>query len=71
MGMDDRAADLQTIYQIAVKVFDSKEKATAWMIQENKALGGETPQAYILSDRLNAFEEVKNILGRIEHGIYS
>lgn len=71
MGMDDKAADLQTIYKIAVRVFDSKEKATDWMNKENPALGGETPQSFILSDRLSAFDEVKDLLGRIEHGIYS
>jgi putative toxin-antitoxin system antitoxin component (TIGR02293 family) len=49
--------------------FEDKEKFNRWMVAPNKALGGKAPFDIINSQF--GREEVKNILGRIEYGVYS
>lgn len=69
MGMDDKIADIQTIYLLAEKVL-GEEKAKEWMKTPIAAIQGDTPTNHIIQDRPDAFENLKNILGKIEHGIY-
>lgn len=71
MGMDDRIADVQTIFRLAEKVLGSKETAQTWMQTPIPDLKGDTPQNHILTDKPDAFDNVKQILQRIEKGIYS
>lgn len=53
----------------ATKIFGSKEAAINWLKAPNKVLGGITP-AQTLSVSYGT-EEVMDILGRVEWGIYS
>ncbi len=68
MGMDDRVADLQTIFRFAEKVFDDKDEANEWMQTPNVELNGDTPQQHIFQDKPDAFEKIKAILQKIERG---
>lgn len=51
------------------EVFDNKEKFFKWLNLPNTALGGFEPQELI--EIPGGISKVKDILGRIEHGVYS
>ena len=53
----------------ATEIFGSEEAAISWLKSPNKVLGGITP-VQALSSRFGA-EEVMDMLGRVEWGIYS
>jgi putative toxin-antitoxin system antitoxin component (TIGR02293 family) len=67
--LSERIVGLTDIYDYGFKVFEDKEKFNRWMVAPNKALGGKAPFDIINSQF--GREEVKNILGRIEYGVYS
>ena len=60
---------LMRAYKRASEIFGSDEKAVRWLKTSNSVLGGITP-VQALSSRFGA-EEVMDILGRIEYGVYS
>ena len=68
-SLSERIVGLADLYDYGFKVFDDKEKFNRWMIAPNKALGGKAPFDIINSQF--GREEVKNILGRIQYGVYS
>ena len=53
----------------AEEVFGNRQKAAAWFGRRNNALGGRTPLSVLDTDI--GVQEVDDILGRIEHGIFS
>lgn len=59
---------IQTISR-AVEVFGDKGTALQWMKEPNRAMGGRTP--FSLVNTSPGVELIKDILGRIEHGVYS
>jgi putative toxin-antitoxin system antitoxin component (TIGR02293 family) len=69
VALSERIVGLADLYDYGFKVFEDKEKFNRWMIAPNKALGGKAPFDIINSQF--GREEVKNILGRIEYGVYS
>lgn len=56
-------------YQRAVEVFESEDTAHKWLKTSLPVLGNQTPLQAV-SNRFGA-ELVLDILGRIEHGVYS
>lgn len=60
---------LTDIYSYGYEVFDDKEKFNAWMLRSNKALGGKAPNEFL--DNQFGRQEVINVIGRIEYGVYS
>lgn len=56
-------------YRRAVEVFESEDAAHKWLKTSLPVLGNQTPLQAV-SNRFGA-ELVLNILGRIEHGVYS
>jgi len=57
------------VQQLATSVFGSSIKALRWLNKPNRSLSGERPVS-----RLNTTEgidQIKNILIRIEYGVYS
>ena len=68
----DRAA-FQTvpdpIWRRALEVFGDEEKAGEWLTTKIAALGGQTPMDTLM--RVDGEEEVRKVLGRIEHGAFS
>jgi putative toxin-antitoxin system antitoxin component (TIGR02293 family) len=68
-ALSERIVGLADIYDYGFKVFEDKEKFNRWMVAPNRALGGKAPFDIINSQF--GREEVKNILGRIEYGVYS
>ena len=60
---------LMRAYEKAKEIFGSQENAVKWLKSPNSVLGGITP-VQAMSSRFGA-EEVMDILGRIEYGVFS
>lgn len=65
----DRIVRYARLMGKAVEVFENEESARAWMSSSQYGLGGETPLDYAMTE-LGA-REVENLLGRIDHSVYS
>jgi putative toxin-antitoxin system antitoxin component (TIGR02293 family) len=68
-SLSERILGLADIYSYGYSVFEDEEKFNRWMFKDNKALGGKTP--FQICNNQFGREEVKNIIGRIEYGVYS
>jgi putative toxin-antitoxin system antitoxin component (TIGR02293 family) len=60
---------LARVLAAATEVLGSEDKARQWLIAENRALGGAVP--INLLDTGIGFQEIMDVLNRIEHGVYS
>ena len=67
--MSDRLFRLAHILAMAEYVLEDDTSAHRWMMEEQRGLGGQKPLAMIASEA--GYREVENLLGRIEHGVYS
>lgn len=65
----DRAIELALLYERGIEVLGSERAFNSWIKSPNFALGGEIP--FNLLDTRIGFTMVLDILGRIEHGIFS
>jgi putative toxin-antitoxin system antitoxin component (TIGR02293 family) len=65
----DRLFRLARVAARAAEVLGSDSKASRWLHTPNRALGSEPPLALLDTD-LGA-RQVEDVLGRIEHGVYS
>lgn len=65
----DRLFRLSRIATLAEEVLGSREKATRWLHQANRALGNATPLRHI--DTELGARQVEALLLRIAHGVYS
>jgi putative toxin-antitoxin system antitoxin component (TIGR02293 family) len=66
----ERLVRVATVFERAFGLFDGDRKqAVEWLLQPKKALNGETPLAYCRTS-LGA-REVENLIGRLEHGVFS
>lgn len=60
---------LAALLEHATRVFEHEGDAADWLRTPNVALGGVTPLA--LADTELGAREVDDLLGRLEHGVYS
>jgi len=67
--LSERIMSLADIYSYGYEVFEDEAKFNQWMFTPNRALGGKSP--YDVVDNQFGREEVKNIIGRIDYGVYS
>jgi putative toxin-antitoxin system antitoxin component (TIGR02293 family) len=65
----ERVIALIDLYAMGYDLFESIPAFNHWMSRPNRALGGRSPLE--VSDNQFGREEVKQILGRIEYGVYS
>ena len=65
----DRAIELALLYERGIDVLGSERAFSSWIKSPNLALGGEIP--FNLLDTRIGFTMVSDILGRIEHGVFS
>ena len=65
----ERLFRIAALFDRAVEVLGSRERARAWFKGPKKALGGKTPLQY--ADTEPGAREVENLLGRLEHGVFS
>jgi putative toxin-antitoxin system antitoxin component (TIGR02293 family) len=69
VNLSERILGMADLYSYGFEVFENEERFNHWMGQPNKALGGKAP--YDLIDNQFGREEVRNLIGRIDYGIYS
>ncbi|HYU34050.1 MAG TPA: antitoxin Xre/MbcA/ParS toxin-binding domain-containing protein [Thermoanaerobaculia bacterium] len=65
----DRLFRLVRVLAETVDVLGSEEKASRWLKAPNRALGGQTPLSLLDTDP--GTQQVEEVLGRIEHGVFS
>jgi len=65
----ERILRLARVFARAVVLLGSVDKARSWLDQPNRAIGGAAP--FDLLDTDVGAREVENVLGRIEHGVFS
>ncbi|ERT13072.1 DUF2384 domain-containing protein [Photorhabdus temperata] len=66
----ERIARLVRVTDAAVALFEGdKDKAVNWMSKPVRGLGGETPESMIDSE--SGALEVLDLIGRLEHGVFS
>jgi putative toxin-antitoxin system antitoxin component (TIGR02293 family) len=63
----DKVARVHDVLDRTAEVLGSRQAGRAWLTRPNPALGGKTPLS--LLDTSLGWAEVKQILGRIEHGV--
>jgi putative toxin-antitoxin system antitoxin component (TIGR02293 family) len=68
-GLSEKILGMADLYSYGFEVFENEDRFNQWMGRPNKALGGQIP--YDLIDNQFGREEVKNLIGRIDYGIYS
>lgn len=68
-ALSERIVSLGDIYSYGYQVFDDVDRFNKWMFIPNKVLGGQMP--FDLIDNQFGREEVKNIIGRINYGVFS
>jgi len=64
----ERVLRIAQVYDMAVEVFGSPQKAESWLKKPARGLGGKIPLEYA-DTNLGAYEVI-NLLGRIEYGIF-
>lgn len=67
--VSDRVVRYARLLGQAFKVFEDMEAAKRWLLAPQIGLGGAVPLDFAMTE-LGA-REVENLLGRIEHGVYS
>lgn len=67
-GETDRLWRAAVILTEATDILGSRAKASSWLHRENRALGGVRPLDMIGTEA--GYEEVRNVLGRIEWGVW-
>ena len=65
----ERLLRVGVLFDRALEVLGEKEAARHWFKTSNKALGGRSPLEF--ADTEPGAREVEELLGRIEHGIFS
>jgi putative toxin-antitoxin system antitoxin component (TIGR02293 family) len=66
----ERVWRVQRLFRKAAEVFESDRRAREWFVSSHpKALGGKTPLEFAATEP--GAREVENLLGRIEHGVFS
>ncbi len=63
----DKVARAQDVWQRAAEVLGSAAAAQQWLVRSNPALGGKAPLS--LLDTSLGWEQVKQVLGRLAHGV--
>lgn len=69
LGESERLWQLSRLFHRAEEVLESRSGALHWFKNPIAALGWATPLAYART--AVGLRELENILGRIEHGVYS
>lgn len=67
--LSEKILGLADIYSYGYEVFEDKGRFNEWIFRPNRSLGGQMP--YDLLDNQYGREEVKNVIGRIDFGVYS
>ena len=69
IALSERIVSLADIYSYGYEVFEDVELFNKWMFRPNQALAWQAPYHFV--DNQFGREELRNIIGRIEYGVYS
>lgn len=69
MKESDSMYRLALLFKLATELFDDENKAKAWVKEKIYGLGGKTPLEMVATSA--DFEIAKDLIGRIEHGVFS
>jgi putative toxin-antitoxin system antitoxin component (TIGR02293 family) len=69
LSVSEKFVTLVDLYTYGYEVFGDEEKFNRWIQTENRALGNTIPLD--LLDTIFGINEVRNLIGRIEHGLFS
>ena len=69
MQESDAMYRLALLLKLATELFDDEDRAKAWIKEKAYGLGGKTPLEMIATTA--DFEIVKDLIGRVEHGVFS
>jgi len=67
--VSDKILGLANVYSYGYEVFEERDRFNEWIFRKNKALGGQAP--FDILHTSFGREEVKHLIGRIDHGVYS
>lgn len=67
--LSEKIVSIAEVYSYGFEVFEDETKFNEWVFKPNRALGGKPP--FGLLDNQFGREEVKNLIGRIDYGVYS
>ncbi len=67
--LSEKIVSLADIYSYGYEVFEDVDRFNSWIFKPNRALGGLPP--YDLLDNQYGREEIKDLIGRIDYGVYS
>lgn len=66
----DRLVSISRLLAFALELFEGDtEKAAHWFVQPNRALGDVSPLEMAATE--TGAREVENLIGRLEHGVFS
>jgi putative toxin-antitoxin system antitoxin component (TIGR02293 family) len=68
-SVSERILAIADLYSYGYAVFEDKDAFNNWMQEPNTALNNQSPLE--IADTLIGIQEIKNIIGRIEYGVYS
>jgi len=68
-SISEKVIALKDLYSYGYEVFEDQDKFNKWIQTNNHALGDRIPLEVM--DTIFGIDEVKNIITRIEHGVYS
>ncbi len=69
-GHSDRVLRFARLFRLAIELHDGDEEAArAWLSKPARALDGETPLDHAETEA--GAREVENLIGRLEHGVYT
>jgi putative toxin-antitoxin system antitoxin component (TIGR02293 family) len=68
-ALGERIISIADIYSYGYSVFEDVQSFRDWVFRPNQALGGKQP--FDLLDNQFGREEIKNLIGRIDYGVYS
>jgi putative toxin-antitoxin system antitoxin component (TIGR02293 family) len=68
-SVSEKIVSLADIYSYGYEVFEDVQRFNQWIFRPNHALGGQRP--YDILDSQFGREEVRNLIGRIDYGVYS
>ena len=67
--VSDRVLEIGTLYLEGINLFGAKETFNEWLHTHLMALGGEKPIKMLNSS--NGIQMVRDVMGRIAHGVFS
>lgn len=69
ISLSEKIVSVADIYSYGYEVFEDENRFNDWVFRANKALGGQAP--FDILDSQYGREEIRNLIGRIDYGVYS